>query len=431
MKNIPQKRTKGPYLHAYILPSLTIGLLAWIAVFTLSSFSNSEPINSPSNQDMTENAQTAPDDTLTDAADTIAQEDEAQVDSEEFPYDRGDYTSQQTRRGERLFKGLLPFESGQHDCSSCHYTSAQEEINWNPAAWELAEVWAENPEYSLETTMNQPLTARLMEDHEGMTITREEQHLLEAYYTHLLKEGPDTLQAYPIRAFIFWGLGFLMLLAIIDLIFTRVIKFKGVHILILFAGIAVHGQFAMAEAQNLGRTQGYAPDQPIKFSHLIHAGENDIDCNYCHTISSKSLSAGIPSNNTCLNCHNVIQEGTLSGQFEINKIHRAEENGEPIEWIRVHNLPDHSFFSHAQHVNAGQLECTDCHGDVETMHIVKQEEDLSMGWCLTCHRENDVDFLDNPYFEMYEKLHDKIKSGEIDGVTAAELGGEDCMSCHY
>ncbi len=373
-------------------------------------------------------------DTLAGEAETgIPQEEEttATMQEEEIQYVRGDYTQQQTRRGERLFNGLAPFESGTHDCASCHYTHAQQEINWNPAAWELAQVWVENEEYDMRDIMNNPTTTRLIEDHEGMSITAEEQHLLEAYYTKLLEKGPDELQAYPIRSAIFWGMGILMLLAIVDLLFTRKIPFKGIHVVVLFVGIAVHGQFAMAESQRLGRTQDYAPEQPIKFSHLVHAGENEIDCEYCHFTVDYSLSANIPSNNVCLNCHTVVREGTLSGAFEINKIHKAAETGNPIEWIRVHKLPDHSFFSHAQHVNAGKQECADCHGEVETMHIVKQVEDLSMGWCLTCHRENNVDFLANPYFEIYERLHEKIKNGEIDGVTAADLGGEDCMSCHY
>lgn len=397
---------------------------------SLSSFlasENEQPADETGQPEMTEiQVDTVPvmeDDTI--AEDSVA---EPPVESN---FVRGEYTQQQIRRGERLFNGLAPFASGLHDCTSCHYTSSQQEINWNPAAWELAEVWEEDQEYSIMEIMNNPVSMRLMEDHAGMTITPDEQHMLEAYYTKLSEQGPAQLQAYPVRSAIFWGLGLLMLLAVVDLLFTRKIPFKAVHFVILFVGIAVHGQFAMAEAQNLGRTQNYAPDQPIKFSHLIHAGENEIDCQYCHFTADYSLSANIPSNNVCLNCHNVVRNGTLSGAFEINKIHKAAETGDPVEWIRVHKLPDHSFFSHAQHVNAGKQECADCHGEVETMHIVKQVEDLSMGWCLTCHRENNVDFLDNPYFEIYEKLHEKIKNGEIDGVTAAELGGEDCMSCHY
>jgi len=354
-----------------------------------------------------------------------------EVGLEEPSYVTGVYTKQQLRRGERLFHGLTPFKSGLHNCASCHYTQPQPDINWNPGAHELARVWKEDTTYNLLGIMNNPMSVRLVTDHAGMTITEEEAHLLEAYYENLLKKGPSTLQAYPVRAAIFWGLGVLMLLAIIDLLFTRKIPFKALHILVLMVGLGVHGLFAMQEAQALGRTEGYAPDQPIKFSHLIHAGENKIDCRYCHFTPDYSLSANIPSNNTCLNCHNVIRNGTNSGAFEINKIHKAAESGKPVEWIRIHNLPNHTFFRHQQHVKAANLECQDCHGEVETMHILKQVEDLSMGWCLTCHRDTNVDFMDNAYFEIYTKLRQKIEKGEIEGVTAADLGGEDCMSCHY
>ena len=349
----------------------------------------------------------------------------------EQAYVRGKYSKQDQRRGERLFKGLVPFSSGLHNCSSCHYTKRSDTLNWNPSVYDLATIWNEDPSYRLMEKMNSPFGMRMMNDHEGMTITEADERQLEAYFNEVLKKGPGELEATPTRVFIFWGLGALMLLAIIDLLITKKIKFKVPHILIIIVGLAVHMQYAMAEGRNLGRTQGYAPDQPIKFSHLVHAGENDIDCNYCHTISSFSHSAGIPSSNTCLNCHNVIREGTYSGRFEINKIHRSVASGEPIRWIRIHKLPDHSYFSHAQHVNAGRLDCQECHGPVEEMHLLKQVEDLSMGWCLTCHRDKDVDFLDNPYYQIYIKLHQDIKDGKIDAVKAAQIGGEDCMKCHY
>jgi hypothetical protein len=355
----------------------------------------------------------------------------AAADGDVLTFIPGEYTTHQKRRGERLFNGLTPFQSGMHNCASCHYLEAQEEMNWNPSAYELAQVWQENPEYDLMQKMNSPITARLIEDHAGMTINAEEAHLLEAYYTQLnTKEKPE-LQAYPVKSALFWGMGILMFLAVVDLLFTRKIKYKAIHIIVLFAGIGIHGQIVVIEAQALGRTQDYAPDQPIKFSHLIHSGENEIDCKYCHFTADYSQSANIPSNNVCLNCHNVVRTGTNSGSFEINKIHKAVATGQPIEWIRIHKLPDHSVFNHAQHVNAGQLDCAECHGEVETMHIVRQVEDLSMGWCLDCHRTTNVDFLDNPYYEMYGPLHEKIRNGEIDGVTAAELGGEDCMNCHH
>lgn len=343
----------------------------------------------------------------------------------------GPFTKTELRKGERLFKGLLAFQSGMHNCASCHYPSRTDTLNWNPSAWDLAVLKEETENYSLREKLENPAGMRMMNDHTGMQITPEEERMLEAYFDKVLQSGPGELKTAPLRGVVFWGLGLLMLLAVVDLLITKKIKLKALHVLVIIAGLVVHMQFAVTESRAMGRTQNYAPDQPIKFSHLVHAGENEIDCNYCHTLSSFSTSAGIPSNNTCLNCHNVIREGTNSGRFEINKIHRAALTGEPVQWIRIHKLPDHSFFSHAQHVNAGKLECQECHGMVEEMHILKQVEDLSMGWCLTCHRDNAVDFLDNPYYQIYKSLHDDIRAGRIDVVTAARVGGEDCMKCHY
>jgi hypothetical protein len=343
----------------------------------------------------------------------------------------GDYTKKELRLGERLFRGLAPFESGLHNCASCHYVATPENINWNPSAYDMANVWLNSPSYDLKNIMNLPMTARLMKDHSGMTITDEEVRMIEAYYVKLIHNGRGGIKNTPVNTAVFWLFAVLMTLAIIDLLFTKKIKYHFIHGIILLAGLGIHSNYIYAAAVNIGRTPDYAPDQPIKFSHKIHAGDNKIDCLYCHHIAEDSKSGGIPSNNVCLNCHNVVRNGTLSGSFEINKIHRAAETGEPVKWIRVHNLPDHSFFSHSQHVNAGKLDCTECHGEVETMHIVKQVEQLSMGWCLDCHRTRAVDFTDNPYYEIYGKLHEQLKEGLIDSVTVAKIGGENCMKCHY
>lgn len=366
------------------------------------------------------------------AGDTVGQPTETQ---EQAPaprtFTKGQYTRDDLRKGQRMFKGMVAFASGIHDCSSCHYTSRSDTLNWNPSAYDLAVVWKETKDYSIKTILDQQVGRRMVADHPGMAITEAEEHQLEAYYEFVLDRGPGELRPIPVNGIIFWGVGFLMLLALVDLIFTRKIKFKVLHVMIIIVGLMVHMQYAMAEARGMSRTQGYAPDQPIKFSHRIHSGENEIDCNYCHHINSFSQNAGIPSNNTCLNCHNVVREGTNSGRFEINKIHRAELSGQPVRWIRIHKLPDHSAFSHAQHVNAGRLDCAECHGEVELMDIIEQVEPLSMGWCLTCHRDTEVDFLGNPYYQIYEQLHQDIIDGKIDRVTAAQLGGEDCYVCHH
>jgi hypothetical protein len=342
-----------------------------------------------------------------------------------------DYSDTELRRGERLFRGLTPFESGMHDCASCHYVAPTETINWNPSTYDLAEVWLHDENYQLTRVMNNPGSARLKEDHKGMTITDKEARMLEAYFVKVTSKGSGQLHETPENTALFWLFGLLMALAVVDLLFTKIVRFKFIHVIVILAGLVVHTHYAVAGAIDLGRTENYAPDQPIKFSHKIHAGENKIDCRYCHHIVDESKSAGIPSTNVCLNCHLVVRNGTRSGTFEINKIHRAQQAGMPIEWIRVHRLPDHSFFSHSQHVNAGKLDCTECHGVVEEMDIVKQVEPLSMGWCLDCHRTRKVDFIDNPYYQIYDELHQQIKEGIIDSVTVARVGGQDCMKCHY
>ena len=346
-------------------------------------------------------------------------------------FGEGNNQTKDLRLGQRLFKGLIPFESGTFDCSSCHYVTIPEEIDWNPSAYDLAIAWVEDGGTDIYNIMNNPTSARLMEEHMGMSITREEERLLQVYLAHVAETGPGELKPYPVRFFTFWILGLLMALAMVDLLFTRKIPYRIVHVAILVVGLGVHGSFAHQEAVRVGRTQGYAPDQPIKFSHKIHAGDNEIDCRYCHFTADFSISGGIPSNNVCLNCHGVIRTGTLSGSFEINKIHRAEKTGKAIRWIRIHKLPDHSFFSHAQHVNVAGLDCSECHGAVEEMHILKQVEDLSMGWCINCHRDTKVPFFENEYYKSYKALHDKVKSGGIDPVTASQVGGLNCMKCHY
>jgi len=169
----------------------------------------------------------------------------------------------------------------------------------------------------------------------------------------------------------------------------------------------------------------------VKFSHKVHAGENQIDCQYCHTTVGYSKSAGFPDAGVCWNCHSLIREGNNSGKHQISKVVEAYEKGIPIEWIRIHNLQDHAFFNHAQHISVGGLECAACHGAIEEMDRVRQVGDLSMGWCINCHRDTEVQFYDNAFYAAYEELHEKLKSGEIDRVTADLVGGTECSKCHY
>ena len=197
-------------------------------------------------------------------------------------------------------------------------------------------------------------------------------------------------------------------------------------------------------AFGVGVYQGYEPEQPIKFSHELHAGTNGIDCNYCHNSASYSKSAGIPSPNLCMNCHTYIQEGPQYGKEEIGKIYAALDfdpvtktygpNQKPIKWVKVHNLPDHVYFNHSQHVAIGKIACEKCHGPVETYTVGKQYAELTMGWCINCHRETKVQMADNGYYdEIHNRLPEELKKQYLeDGtITVSELGGIECAKCHY
>lgn len=214
-------------------------------------------------------------------------------------------------------------------------------------------------------------------------------------------------------------------------------KHVAVILLILVAWGSKVGWDSMA---GIGVYQGYQPPQPIKFSHRIHAGDNQITCVYCHSSAEKGKTAGVPSANVCMNCHKGIQEGTETGKEEIAKIYKALDydpatqkygpNQKPIEWIRIHNLPDLAYFNHSQHVTVGKIECQKCHGPVEKMEEVKQHEKLTMGWCVNCHRETEVTaFKDNPYYaDLHTKLAAKYKGQKI---TVDKIGGIECARCHY
>ncbi len=251
-------------------------------------------------------------------------------------------------------------------------------------------------------------------------------------------------------------------------------------------------------AINLGRQQGYQPEQPIKFSHKTHAGLHKIDCKFCHDGARRSKHSVIPSANTCMNCHRAIKVGSTYGTAELTKIFASigydpttdsyienydqlsneeiekiytkwmrdqymvahgdfdalgetavkrqwedvvaalthgEEDAKiqgPIEWVRVHNLPDHVYYNHSQHVEVGGLECQTCHGPVEEMDVLRQYAPLSMGWCVNCHRQTEVKaFKDNPYYQSYHRLHEELKAGKRSKVTVEDIGGTECQKCHY
>lgn len=227
-----------------------------------------------------------------------------------------------------------------------------------------------------------------------------------------------------------------------------------VAVIVLFL---IGGYYTISGAVNLGRSKGYQPVQPIYYSHKVHAGTNQISCLYCHGGAQDSKHANIPSVNVCMNCHMAIKEYTgdpitredgtsVNGTAEIQKIYqyagwnpgakRYDKPGKPIEWVRIHNLPDHVYFNHSQHVRVGKQACQTCHGNIQEMPEVHQFAELSMGWCINCHRETKVQFNDdkghgNKFYSIYEKFHDDIRNKKYDSVTVEQIGGTECQKCHY
>jgi hypothetical protein len=353
-------------------------------------------------------------------------------DEHSSPQDGHAYTHGQLKRGERLFYGLIPLGEEARSCASCHNTHELDTLNWYPSAYDIAVTSHEQSLEEFTAVLLSPSGQLMSQVHQHYDLSGDDLELIMAYLEEVKLVGLTPSKPAITKKFLFMLAVVLILAALTDLAVTRRIRYKFVHAVLILAGLFYIVDTTVREAIAIGRSPGYAPDQPIKFSHQIHAGQNKIDCFYCHNTAGYSKSAGIPAAAVCLNCHRlVVKEGPRSGSFEINKIMRAVEKGEPIVWNRVYNLPDHVFFSHAQHVKVGQLECAECHGAVEEMHIIRQFNDLSMGWCVNCHRDTEVQFIDNAFYEKYEKLHQELKEGKRDRVSVEDIGGIECMKCHY
>jgi hypothetical protein len=192
-------------------------------------------------------------------------------------------------------------------------------------------------------------------------------------------------------------------------------------------GFSVWALLSKVSAFHLpGNQQGYEPLQPVAYSHRLHAGELQIQCNYCHFGAERSRHAGIPPAEVCMNCHKFVTatlgavraEDELAKQEnrqmrkivspELDRLFDAVKTGRPIAWTRVHSLPDFVYFDHRAHVSAG-VACQQCHGPVETMERVRQVPDLSMGWCVNCHRQANRDGING------KRVHASL----------------DCSVCHY
>lgn len=245
--------------------------------------------------------------------------------------------------------------------------------------------------------------------------------------------------------------------------------FVGKGLLAILAILATYGIWNWI--MWIGVYKGYKPEQPIYFSHKIHAGENKIDCQLCHSSAKYGKVSEIPSMNVCMNCHRTISE--YNGKYlepgkdkafydgEIQKIYAAtgwdpakqQYTGktQPVEWTRIHNMPDFVYFNHSQHVVAGEqaiinsfnkknpnnkidVVCKACHGKIDTMNVVQMANDFTMGWCIECHRTTEIDMNNGYNKEYFKNLHDKLKKQyPKDGgkITVDAIGGLECGKCHY
>ena len=334
-------------------------------------------------------------------------------------------------RGERLFFGLAYLKNEAVNCAGCHNTRVSDTLNWNPDALAISDKYLHKSPRDLSRVLLRPMSNKLAQAHKGINLSPEDIVLIKAYMDKLVEIGLKPNKPVITNLILFIIAAIFFLFSITDLIVSKIVKKRSINYLILtITGIFITYTLVV-NSLKIGRSQDYSPTQPIKFSHAVHAGQNATDCIYCHSSAPYSKTAGIPSLNVCMNCHLIVRNGTRSGTFEISKIISHYENQKPLEWVKVHNLPDHVFFSHAQHVTAGKLDCSECHGNVKEMDQIRQVSDLSMGWCINCHRTRKIDFHDNLFYSQYRDLAEKMKKGGIDSVTVSMIGGTECMKCHY
>lgn len=346
-------------------------------------------------------------------------------------YKKTTFTSEELIRGERLFYGLVYLGDKSVSCSACHNTTVSDTLNWNPDALEISNKYHDKNAYDLSKVLLRPLGKKMKLVHKDFQLTAEDIVLIKAFMNKFeaigLKQNKPVITNLLLLIIAF----ILFLLASTDLIIKRVFKNRRINwIIITITGIFITWVLAV-NAIEMGRSKGYAPAQPVKFSHAVHAGQNKTDCNYCHYTAKVSKTAGIPPGSVCLNCHFLVRNGTRSGTAEIAKVLAAIDQNKPVQWVRIYRLPDFVFFSHEQHVSAGGINCEACHGNVKEMDRLYQVPDLSMGWCIDCHKSRKVNLSNVYYKTYYPDFAESMKAGKIDSLMIADIGGKDCGKCHY
>jgi hypothetical protein len=346
-------------------------------------------------------------------------------------YKRTDFSHEELIRGERLFYGLAYLDERAVNCVICHNTTVSDTMNWNPDAFEISKKYINKSAEDLSRVLLNPLGQKMELVHKDFNLSAEDITLMKAFmdkFSNLSMKQPKpviTNLLLLIFAFILFFVSFT------DLIVRKIFKNRRVNLTILLVtGVFICWTLAV-NAIAIGRSTDFSPDQPIKFSHAVHAGQNQTDCIYCHYTAETSKTAGIPSGSICYNCHILVRTGTRSGVSEIAKVIEALDSTRTVDWVRLYKLPDYAFFSHATHVSVGEIECEKCHGDVKSMDRLIQVPDLSMGWCINCHETTKVNLANEYYQKYYPEQVKLFHEGKVDSVMIAEIGGKDCMKCHY
>ena len=346
-------------------------------------------------------------------------------------YKRTNFSTEELIRGERLFFGLVYLGDKSVNCASCHNTHVSDTLNWNPDALEISIKYLTKSSKDLSRVLLKPVGPKMKLVHKGFQLTAEDIVLIKAYMNKFVTIGLKQNKPVITNLLLLIIAVVLFLISATDVIIKKIFKNQRINWSILtVTGIFITWILAV-NAIAFGRSKGYAPAQPIKFSHAVHAGQNKTDCNYCHYTARTSKTAGIPPGSVCLNCHFLVRNGTRSGATEIAKVLGALDEKRAVQWVRIYRLPDFVFFSHEQHVSAGGITCDACHGNVKEMNRLYQVPDLSMGWCINCHKTRKVNLSNEYYKTYYSGFCDSLKAGKIDSVMVTGIGGRDCGKCHY
>ena len=334
--------------------------------------------------------------------------------------------------GEQLFLGNNERLDSAYSCVECHSLLTIDTFSWNPTAYEIAATFADKEIADYEEVLVYAMSEKMFLSHEGAEYLEEiDFYALKAYLTKLQKEGPPVQKEVPVKRKVFIITFILFFVLFFSGIFFRKVRIPYFHRFSLFVILVFWILYFYNDLFAIGLQQNYEPDQSIKFSHKTHSTQNKTTCIYCHPSARYSASAGIPGVNVCMNCHSLVREGTQSGEIEIKKLVAASEQNYPLQWIRINNLPEHVQFNHAIHYEVGKIDCTECHGDVEQIDRLSQVQELSMKWCLDCHNLEKVNKIGNQFYQNYKSVSNGIHNTTTDSVLVKDMGGWDCMNCHY